>query len=58
MIDVRVLLSDFDAIAQKLALKKVSPNTLNELKTLAQNYKTSKQDLEALQAEQNQKSKL
>ncbi len=58
MIDVRVLLNDFDDVAKKLALKKVSPEILNELKTLAQNYKTSKQNLESLQSEQNQKSKI
>lgn len=58
MIDVKLLLNNFEDVSEKLTIKKVDPKLLSELKTLAQTYKKDKQDLEAIQAEQNQQSKL
>lgn len=58
MIDIRLLLNDFDFVNQKLQVKKVDTELLLELKDKAQVYRKAKQDLEALQAEQNKKSKL
>ncbi|RDU74514.1 serine--tRNA ligase [Helicobacter anseris] len=58
MIDIRLLLNDFDFVNQKLQVKKVDTELLLELKDKAQIYRKAKQDLEALQAEQNKKSKL
>lgn len=58
MIDIRLLLNDFDFINQKLQVKKVDAELLLELKNKAQVYRKAKQDLETLQAEQNKKSKL
>lgn len=57
MIDVRLLLTDFDGVAEKLEIKKVKKELLDELKLLALEYKKSKQDLEELQAIQNATSK-
>lgn len=57
MIDVRLLLTDFDGVAEKLQIKKVKKELLDELRTLALEYKKSKQDLEELQAIQNATSK-
>lgn len=58
MIDIRLLLNDFDFVNQKLQVKKVDTELLLELKDKAQVYRKAKQALEALQAEQNKKSKL
>lgn len=58
MIDIRLLLNDFDFVNQKLQVKKVDTELLLELKDKAQVYRKARQDLEALQAEQNKKSKL
>lgn len=57
MIDVRLLLNDFDEVAKKLEIKKVKKELLDELRGFALEYKKSKQDLEALQAIQNTASK-
>ncbi|WP_394955321.1 serine--tRNA ligase [uncultured Helicobacter sp.] len=58
MIDIKAVLNDFQSIQEKLAIKKVSAQTLTELRDLASAYKTHKQDLEELQAYQNKTSKL
>ncbi|STP12175.1 seryl-tRNA synthetase [Helicobacter mustelae] len=58
MIDVRLLVSDFDAVSQKLQKKKVGAVLLQDLKARAQEYKSAKQGLETLQAEQNKSSKI
>lgn len=58
MIDIRLLLNDFDFVNRKLQVKKVDAEILLELKNKAQVYRKAKQDLETLQAEQNKKSKL
>ena len=58
MIDIKLLLNDFDGVAQKLRIKKVDTEILDRLRQAAQEYRSAKQELEALQAQQNQKSKL
>lgn len=57
MIDVKLLLADFDGVAEKLQIKKVKKELLDELKLLALKYKKSKQELEELQAIQNATSR-
>lgn len=57
MIDIKMLISDFEGIVQKLEVKKVDKKILNELKILALQYKQNKQNLEELQARQNSDSK-
>lgn len=57
MIDVKLLLNDFDEVAKKLEIKKVDMQVLNQLKMRALEFKKSKQDLEELQARQNADSK-
>lgn len=58
MIDLRLLLNDFEGVSQKLESKKVAISTLENLKSAAQSYKSKKQELEALQANQNRLSKI
>lgn len=58
MIDIRLLLNDFDLVNEKLSIKKVDVDILLDLKQKAQKYKEAKQQLEVLQAEQNKKSKM
>lgn len=58
MIDTKLLLNDFQETSRQLAIKKVPKNTLQELYTIATNYKKCKQNLEELQAFQNKSSKL
>lgn len=58
MIDVKLLIADFDAVAKKLEIKKVESSILLELKSRALSYKESKKKLEELQASQNVNSKL
>lgn len=58
MIDVKLLLNDFEAVSKKLQIKKVDIPLLQSLEQNAREYKKMKQDLELLQAEQNKKSKL
>lgn len=58
MIDIKLLLSDFDFVCERLSIKKVSSEILDSLKTLALDYKKQKIELEDLQAFQNKTSKL
>lgn len=58
MIDTKLLLNDFQTISKQLSIKKVSKDTLQELYSIATQYKKCKQDLEELQAFQNKSSKL
>lgn len=58
MIDTKALVNDFEQVSKQLSIKKVSENTLSELKNLALEYKSCKQELEGLQAFQNKTSKL
>jgi seryl-tRNA synthetase len=58
MIDLKLLAKDFDFVVEQLQRKKVDSVLLEELKTVYVEFKSKKQDLEQLQAEQNSKSKL
>ncbi|PAF53286.1 serine--tRNA ligase [Helicobacter sp. 13S00482-2] len=58
MIDIKLLLNDFESISNKLQTKKVDVQTLQNLKDTASIYKKNKQDLETLQSHQNKTSKL
>ncbi|MCX2717499.1 serine--tRNA ligase [Helicobacter sp. MIT 21-1697] len=58
MIDTKALINQFDEIKARLAIKKVSEESLSELKKIALAYKSCKQELEELQAFQNKTSKL
>ena len=58
MIDTKALVNDFEQVSKQLSIKKVSENTLSDLKNLALEYKSCKQELEGLQAFQNKTSKL
>lgn len=53
MIDTKALVNDFEQVSKQLSIKKVSENTLSDLKNLALEYKSCKQELEGLQAFQN-----
>lgn len=58
MIDIKAIFTDFQSVQEKLAIKKVSTQTLTQLHDLANAHKKCKQDLEELQAYQNKTSKL
>jgi seryl-tRNA synthetase len=58
MIDLKLLNSDFDALSQKLLIKKVDTAVLEELKELNEALKVAKSNFESAQAEQNSMSKL
>lgn len=57
MIDVKLLLHDFDEVARKLKQKQVESSTLEALKHQAKELKAKKQALESLQEVQNKRSK-
>lgn len=58
MIDIKLLLQDFDYVASALNKRQVDSSTLQELSTLASKLKHAKQSLESLQELQNKNSKL
>lgn len=58
MIDLKLLNSDFDGIANQLKKKKVSPEILDKLLQLNTQLKDAKTNFEAAQADQNAMSKL
>lgn len=58
MIDVKLLQKNFDETAAALMRKKVSAETIAELKSANENLKSAKQSFETLQAKQNELSKL
>lgn len=58
MIDVKLLQKNFDETASALMRKKVSSETIAELKTANENLKIAKLAYETLQAKQNELSKL
>ena len=58
MIDIKLLLQDFDSVAAALAKRQVDSSTLQELSELAGKLKSAKRSLEALQEHQNKSSKL
>ncbi len=53
MIDIKLLQKDFDVVASALLKKGVDDAILDDLKTKSQTSKAKRQDMEALQAEQN-----
>lgn len=57
MIDIKLLLNDFDTIAQKLSTRNLPKEQLENLSNLAKNYNSQKQALESLQESQNKESK-
>lgn len=58
MIDVKLLLGDFEALKAALLIKKVEPQLLERTFCLANQYKSTLKNLEALKARQNAESKL
>jgi len=58
MLDIKSLQNNFDEVSSKLKKKKVDSELLSSLKELSLELKEKKAVLEALQAEQNAKSKL
>jgi seryl-tRNA synthetase len=58
MIDVKLLQKNFDETAAALMRKKVSAETIAELKSANESLKSAKQSFESLQAKQNELSKL
>ena len=58
MIDVKLLQKNFDETAAALMRKKVSAETISELKSANETLKSAKQAYETLQAKQNELSKL
>ena len=58
MIDIKLLLNEFDEVAAKLSQKQVDSSVLEALKQQARELKTKKQILESLQESQNKNSKL
>lgn len=58
MIDIKLLLNEFDEVAAKLSQKQVDSCVLEALKQQAQELKGKKQILESLQESQNKNSKL
>ena len=58
MIDIKLLLNDFDFVKNALCIKKVPKETLDLVFELANIYKSKLKDLESNKAEQNAKSKL
>ncbi len=58
MLDIKELQNDFDSVAKKLKKKKIDKELLDNLKELSFDLKEKLPILEALQAEQNAKSKL
>jgi len=58
MIDLKLLQNNFDEVVKKLKKKNIKDEVLKELKKLFAVLKEQKGELEALQAEQNKKSKL
>ena len=58
MIDLKELEKNFDDVALRLKKKKIDEELLKELKEISQKLKEQKRVLEALQAKQNEKSRL
>ena len=58
MIDIKLLLNEFDEVAAKLSQKQVDSSVLEALKQQARELKAKKQILESLQESQNKNSKL
>ncbi|WP_299546210.1 serine--tRNA ligase [uncultured Helicobacter sp.] len=58
MIDLKLLVNDFDSIVEKLSKRNIDAVLLENLRQSSLNYKQKKISLEELQAEQNAKTKL
>lgn len=58
MIDLKLLINDFDEVAQKLSKRNIDEVLLTTLKETTLQYKQKRVTLEDLQAKQNAKSKL
>lgn len=58
MIDLKLLMNDFEEVAGRLAKRHLEADFLEQARLLAGQYKAKKRESEELQAEQNAKSKL
>ena len=58
MIDLKLLVNDFEAVAKKLSKRNMDATLLGTLRETSLNYKERKIALEELQAQQNAKTKL
>ncbi len=58
MLDIKLIQNDFDSVCEKLRKKKVSEETIEDLRKISLELKTKRALLEPLQAEQNASSKL
>lgn len=58
MIDLKLLVNDFEAVVKKLSKRNMDATLLNTLRETSLNYKERKIALEDLQAQQNAKTKL
>ncbi|MBX7490109.1 serine--tRNA ligase [Helicobacter turcicus] len=58
MIDLKLLVNDFDSVAEKLSWRNIDATLLDTLRESSISYKKKKIALEELQAEQNMKTKL
>lgn len=58
MIDLKLLMNDFDEVARALSKRHLEAEFLEEARHLATSYKEKKRQSEELQAQQNAKSKL
>lgn len=58
MIDLKLLINDFDSTVNKLKKRNIDETLLANLKEISLNFKQRKSALEELQAQQNAKSKL
>ncbi len=56
MIDIRLLQKDFDTVANALKRKKVDQSLIDQMQSVSLEAKAKRQEMEALQAEQNQLS--
>lgn len=56
MIDIRLLQKDFDTVANALKRKKVDENLIEQMREVSLEAKAKRQEMEALQAQQNQLS--
>jgi len=58
VLDIKLIQNDFDSVCEKLRKKKVSEETIEDLRKISLELKTKRALLEPLQAEQNASSKL
>lgn len=58
MIDLKLLINDFDSLKELLLIKKVESNILQKAFEIGNKYKSILKELESLKASQNAKSKL